>query len=64
MSFWYNVETAEVESEENRSPGATLLGPYATEGEARNALEAARRNTERWDAEDREWDEKGARPQP
>ncbi len=64
MGFWYNVQTGEVESDENRSPGATVLGPYATEAEAREALETARRKTEAWDAEDRAWNEKGARPSP
>ena len=38
------------------------MGPYATEAEARQAIEHARENTERWDDEDREWDAKGATP--
>lgn len=57
MAYWYNVETRKVETEETRSPGADLMGPYATEDEASRALEIARLKTERWDEEDRAWDE-------
>ena len=38
MSFWYNVDTGQVETDENRSRGEQVLGPYATEEEARGAL--------------------------
>jgi hypothetical protein len=62
MSFWYNVTTGQIETDENRSRGATVMGPYATEQEARDALETARRNTERWDEEDREWQHKNEAP--
>ena len=62
MSFWYNVDKGQVETDENRSRGEQVLGPYATEEEARNALAHARANTEKWDSEDREWAEKGAQP--
>lgn len=60
MAYWYNLATKSVENDGNRSQDADVMGPYATEDEARNALETARKNTEKWDAEDREWDEKGA----
>jgi hypothetical protein len=60
MSFWYNVDTGQVETDENRSRGEQVLGPYATEEEARHALVHARENTEKWDSEDRAWREKGA----
>ena len=57
MSFWYNVDTGKVETDENRSRGEQVLGPYATEAEARAALDTARRKTEQWDAQDRAWRE-------
>ena len=60
MSFWYNVDTGQVETDENRSRGEQVLGPYATEAEARAALETAHARTEKWDAEDRAWNQRGA----
>jgi hypothetical protein len=60
VSFWYNVDTGKIETDETRSRGELVLGPYATEEEARHALETAHARTEKWDAEDREWREKGA----
>ena len=33
------------------------MGPYATKEEAANALTHARENTERWDEDDRRWNE-------
>ena len=36
------------------------MGPYDSEEAAAAALETARANTERWDEEDREWDERGS----
>ena len=58
MAYWYNIETGQVESEENRSRGADVMGPYESEDEARNALATARAKTEEWDEQDRreqEW---------
>ena len=60
MSFWYNVDTGQVETDDNRSRGEQVLGPYATEAEARAALETAHKKTEAWDAADRAWREGGA----
>lgn len=60
MAYWYNVDTGQVETEETRSRDANVLGPYDSEEAAAQALEHAKENTERWDAEDREWDERGA----
>ena len=60
MSFWYNVDTGQVETDENRSRGEQVLGPYATEAEARAALDTAHKKTEKWDAEDRAWRDGGA----
>ncbi len=60
MSFWYNVDTGQVETDENRSRGEQVLGPYATEDEARRALDTAHAKTDKWDAEDRAWNDKGS----
>ena len=60
MPYWYNVDTGEVETDQNRSQDANVLGPYDTEEAAARALQHARENTERWDEEDREWDRRGA----
>jgi hypothetical protein len=59
MSYWYNVSKGLVEDDSNKSRGDRLMGPYATSAEAANALESARTNTEKWDAEDRTWEEGG-----
>jgi hypothetical protein len=58
MSFWYNVDSGQVETDENRSRGEQVLGPYATEAEARAALDTAHKRTEQWDSEDRDWNER------
>jgi hypothetical protein len=57
VAYWYNVNTGKVETEENRGPGENLMGPYATEEEASRALEIAREKTERWDEQDKAWDD-------
>jgi hypothetical protein len=62
VSYWYNVDTRAVETDENRSQNANVMGPYDTEEAARNALETARERTEAWDEEDKEWDDKNAAP--
>ncbi len=59
MRFWYNVDTGQVETDDNRSRGEQVLGPYATEAEARAALDTAHKKTEQWDSEDRDWNEGG-----
>ncbi|TQJ51142.1 methionine aminopeptidase [Phycicoccus sp. SLBN-51] len=60
MAFWFNISTGKVETDETRSRGEDVMGPYATEEEASHALETARAKTERWDEEDRAWaDEDG-----
>lgn len=58
MSYWFNIETHAVETDETRSPDVNVLGPYETYEEAANAVEKARANTERWDEEDKEWDDR------
>ena len=57
MAYWYNVSSGQVESDENKSKGEDLMGPYPTQAEAANALQTARERTEKWDAEDRQWEE-------
>jgi hypothetical protein len=57
MPYWYNVTTSQVEDDANRSRDDEVMGPYATKEEAGNALTHARENTERWDEEDRRWNE-------
>ena len=62
MNYWYNVSTGQVESDENRSADADVMGPYASEAEASQALARAKDRTERWDDEDEEWADRGAAP--
>jgi hypothetical protein len=59
MAFWFNVNTGQVEDDDSKSPQDRLMGPFATHGEAEQALSHAKANTERWDAEDKAWDDKG-----
>jgi hypothetical protein len=59
MAFWFNVNTGQVEDDTNKSPQDRLMGPFETHGEAEQALSHARENTERCDAEDKAWDDKG-----
>lgn len=58
MPFWYNLKTRSVETDENRSGGNDLLGPFATRHEAESALatsEAHGRAADAADAADAEW---------
>jgi hypothetical protein len=55
--FWFNIRTGQVETEYDKSRGADLMGPYASEAEASHALQAAAERTEQWDEEDRRWRE-------
>jgi hypothetical protein len=59
-TFYFNTRTGQVEDLEDKSPSRDLLGPYATRAEAERALSTAHERTERWDAEDRAWNEGGA----
>ena len=61
MPYWYNVDTKSVETDENRSQNANVMGPYDTHEEAAAALETAARRTAEWDEEDRAWEERGTR---
>jgi hypothetical protein len=59
MAYWFNVSTGAVEDDASRSPADRLMGPYETRAAAEQALAHARENTQRWDAEDQEWQDKG-----
>ncbi len=56
MAYWYNISTREVQTDETRSQSDDVMGPYATEDEARRALQTAAARTKSWDAEDAEWE--------
>ena len=60
MSYWYNTATGQVETDDNRGQAQDVMGPYDTEEEAAHALQSARERTEKWDAEDREWNARGS----
>lgn len=60
MQYWFNVSTGQVETDETRSRGADVMGPYPSEAEAAKALHTARAKTEAWDEQDREWDDPSA----
>jgi len=57
VAYWYNVSKGLVEEDSTKSQGDQLMGPYTSSSEAANALELARAKTEKWDAEDRKWDD-------
>ena len=57
MAYWYNVDTGQVETDEDKSQGADLMGPYDSQDAASRALATAREKTEAWDAADKEWEE-------
>ena len=59
MSYWFNVNTGVVEDDASKSPVDRLMGPFDTYAAASQALSHAKDNTERWDAEDKAWDENG-----
>jgi hypothetical protein len=57
MAYWYNLTSGQVESDDNKSQGDDLMGPYDTQADAARALETARERTDAWDEEDRKWEE-------
>jgi hypothetical protein len=59
MAYWFNVSTGAVEDDADKSPVDRLMGPFETHSAAERALAHAKENTERWDAEDKAWDEEG-----
>lgn len=56
MAYWYNVNTGQVEAGDDTNSKSDMMGPYATEDEARNALDTAHAKSEQWDREDREFE--------
>jgi hypothetical protein len=59
VAYWFNVDTRQVVTDETKGPGDNLMGPYTSEADAALALETARERTERWDEEDRAWEDEG-----
>ncbi|GMA39385.1 methionine aminopeptidase [Mobilicoccus caccae] len=53
MPYWFNVDTRQVEEDENTSRKEHLMGPYETRQDAEQALDKAASRTEAWDEEDR-----------
>jgi hypothetical protein len=53
--YWFNIRTGRVETEYDKSQGKDLMGPYATQAEAEQALAHAAERTQTWDEEDRRW---------
>jgi hypothetical protein len=54
VTWWFNVDTRQVERMDEGAPNAVRLGPYPTPEEAALALEKARARTEAWDRQDEE----------
>lgn len=54
MEYWYNLIDGTIEQGPQSDYGK-LLGPYATEAEARAALDKAAANTKSWDEQEREF---------
>lgn len=61
MQYWYNIRTTQVESDNKTSRKEDLLGPYASEEEARQALQSTAARTEAWEEENRRRQEEEAR---
>ena len=59
--WWYNLVTGKVEHGPG-APNSQRLGPFETELEAANALERARERNEKWEEEDRRWNEGPPKP--
>jgi hypothetical protein len=55
MAYWYNVKTAQVETDENRGPAADVLGPYETRQAAEAALATSKQRNDAQDASDAAW---------
>jgi hypothetical protein len=55
--YWFNTKSRQVE-EGHQSDWQNLMGPYPTREQAERALETAKANTEKWDREDAEWQDR------
>ena len=60
MAYWFNVKSGQVEDDSNRGPDDHVMGPYDSADEAAKALQTAAEKTQRWDAEDAEWEDGGS----
>lgn len=56
LQYWYNTKTHQVEKGP-QSNWVNRMGPYATEAEARAALETAQARNEAWEREDEKWED-------
>ena len=54
--FWFNTKSRTVE-EGHQSDWSNLLGPYPTREAAERALATAQANTEKWDEDDKRWND-------
>ncbi|ALB03327.1 hypothetical protein [Kocuria palustris] len=54
MEYWYNLSSGQIEQGQ-QSDYSQLLGPYASEAEARRALETAAAKSKAWDEKEREF---------
>lgn len=54
QQFWFNTKTKQVE-QGRQSHYTDLMGPYATQAEASQALSTAAARTEAWDEDDEKW---------
>ncbi|GAA3688902.1 MULTISPECIES: methionine aminopeptidase [unclassified Yimella] len=57
MAYWYNVNTGQIEQDGSTESKDHLMGPYASEDEARSAIELSRKKNELADEADRAWKE-------
>jgi len=55
-SFWFDLNTKSVITDDNDTKATDRLGPYATREEAERALETVEERNKAWD-EDDDWGE-------
>lgn len=55
MAYWYNVKTCLVETDADRSGSDNLLGPFATRGDAEQALATSDARGRAAEASDAAW---------
>ena len=55
--YWWCLRHSRVETEGNLCPDKFRMGPYATEEEARHAMDKVAERNEEWEAEDKRWDD-------
>jgi hypothetical protein len=54
--YYWCLKHSRVESGDDVCPGRDRLGPYASESEARQALQRVKERNEEWEAEDERWE--------